>query len=80
MGYARAISDGVSLAYLADLFVLPEARGRGLGTEIVRELVERARVLVRWRLPHRGCTRPVREVRVVAANPVVLERPSSIRD
>jgi GNAT superfamily N-acetyltransferase len=40
LGYARAVSDGVSLAYLADLFVLPEARGRGLGVEIVREMVE----------------------------------------
>jgi ribosomal protein S18 acetylase RimI-like enzyme len=41
LGYARAVSDGVSLAYLADLFVLPPARGRGLGLELVRELVER---------------------------------------
>jgi GNAT superfamily N-acetyltransferase len=40
LGYARAVSDGVSLAYLADLFVLPESRGRGLGAEIVREMVE----------------------------------------
>jgi predicted nucleic acid-binding protein/GNAT superfamily N-acetyltransferase len=51
LGYARAISDGVSLAYLADLFVLPEARGRGLGVEIVRELVERGPLSsLRWLL------------------------------
>jgi predicted nucleic acid-binding protein/GNAT superfamily N-acetyltransferase len=51
MGYARAISDGVSLAYLADLFVLPEARGRGLGAEIVRELVEQGPLAsLRWLL------------------------------
>jgi len=51
LGYARAISDGVSLAYLADLFVLPEARGRGLGGEIVREMVERGPLAaLRWML------------------------------
>jgi len=32
---------GVSFAYLADVYVLPEHRGRGLGLELVREMVER---------------------------------------
>jgi len=41
LGFARVISDGVTRAYLADVFVLPEARGRGLGVELVREAVER---------------------------------------
>ena len=41
LGFARVISDGVSRAYLADVFVLPEARGLGLGVELVREAVER---------------------------------------
>ncbi len=51
LGYARAVSDGASLAYLADLFVLPEARGRGLGSEIVREMVERGPLRsLRWLL------------------------------
>jgi GNAT superfamily N-acetyltransferase len=40
VGFARVISDGVTRAYLADVFVLPEARGRGLGVELVREAVE----------------------------------------
>lgn len=40
VGFARAISDGVSLAYLADVFVLPSARGRGLGKALVRTMVE----------------------------------------
>jgi GNAT superfamily N-acetyltransferase len=40
VGFARAISDGVALAYLADLFVLDEARGRGLGKELVREMID----------------------------------------
>lgn len=40
VGFCRAVSDGVSFAYLADVYVLPEHRGRGLGVELVREMVE----------------------------------------
>ena len=47
LGFARVISDGRVIAYLADVFVLPEARGRGLGVELVREAVERG--------PQAGC-------------------------
>jgi GNAT superfamily N-acetyltransferase len=41
IGFARTVSDGVSFAYLADVYVLPEFRGRGLGVELVREAVDR---------------------------------------
>ena len=40
VGFARAISDGVSFGYLADVFVVEGARGRGLGTRLVRAMVE----------------------------------------
>src|SRR3954447_21835809 len=40
LGFCRAVSDGVSFAYLADVYVHPEARGRGLGVALVREMVE----------------------------------------
>jgi GNAT superfamily N-acetyltransferase len=40
VGFARAVSDGVAVAYLADVYVLPEHRGQGLGFELVREMVE----------------------------------------
>ncbi len=40
VGFARAFTDGVSIAYLADVYVLPEFRDRGLGEELVREVVE----------------------------------------
>ncbi|MGZ4381437.1 MAG: GNAT family N-acetyltransferase [Gaiellaceae bacterium] len=40
IGFARAVSDGVAFAYLADVYVLPDYRGRGLGVELVREMVE----------------------------------------
>jgi GNAT superfamily N-acetyltransferase len=50
IGFARAISDEVSLAYLADVYVLGPYRGRGLGLELVREIVERSFGRVRWML------------------------------
>ncbi len=40
VGFARAVSDGVTVAYLADVYVLAPYRGRGLGVELVREIVE----------------------------------------
>jgi GNAT superfamily N-acetyltransferase len=40
-GFARAVSDGIQLAYLADVFVLGAHRGRGLGTRLVEEMIER---------------------------------------
>lgn len=39
-GFCRVVSDGATFAYLADVFVLAEHRGRGLGVELVREAVE----------------------------------------
>ena len=39
LGFARVMSDG-RIAYLADVYVLAEHRGRGLGVELVREAVE----------------------------------------
>ncbi|HEU0304582.1 MAG TPA: GNAT family N-acetyltransferase [Gaiellaceae bacterium] len=42
VGFARVVSDRHVVAYLADVYVLPEHRGRGLGVELVREAVERS--------------------------------------
>jgi GNAT superfamily N-acetyltransferase len=51
VGFARAISDGVTLGYLADVYVLPAHRGRGLGLELVRETLEGGPAWrVRWLL------------------------------
>ena len=35
VGFARVLTDHVVLAFLADVFVLPEHRGRGLGVWLV---------------------------------------------
>jgi GNAT superfamily N-acetyltransferase len=40
IGFARAFTDDVSLVYLADVYVLDEYRGRGLGVELVRFMIE----------------------------------------
>ncbi|HPV14946.1 MAG TPA: GNAT family N-acetyltransferase [Candidatus Cloacimonadota bacterium] len=41
VGMGRAISDGVSDAYIQDVTVHPAWRGKGLGKAIIRTLVER---------------------------------------
>lgn len=41
VGFARAVDCfGAGVVYLADVYVLDECRGRGLGVELVREIVE----------------------------------------
>jgi GNAT superfamily N-acetyltransferase len=40
VGFARAVSDGVAFAYLADVYVEDSARGAGLGTALVRTMIE----------------------------------------
>jgi GNAT superfamily N-acetyltransferase len=40
VGFARAVTDGHVVAYLADVYVLPEFRGHGLGVELVREMID----------------------------------------
>ena len=40
VGFCRAVTDGTSAVYLADVYVLPGYQGRGLGTELVREMIE----------------------------------------
>jgi GNAT superfamily N-acetyltransferase len=42
VGFARAVDcDAAGFVYLADVYVLDEHRGRGLGVELVREIVEK---------------------------------------
>jgi GNAT superfamily N-acetyltransferase len=51
VGFARAVSDRATVAYLADVYVLAPFRGRGLGVELVREIVDGGpRWDVRWLL------------------------------
>ncbi|MEP7224765.1 MAG: GNAT family N-acetyltransferase [Actinomycetota bacterium] len=40
VGFTRTLSDGHTQSYLADVYVLEEHRGRGLGVELVRFSVD----------------------------------------
>ena len=42
VGFARAVDcDAAGFVYLADVYVLDDHRGHGLGVELVREMIER---------------------------------------
>jgi predicted N-acetyltransferase YhbS len=48
-GFARVVTDGLAIAYLADVYVHPDHRGRGLGAALVREaVVDGPHANVRW--------------------------------
>lgn len=40
VGFARLITDHATFGYLADVFVLPEHRGRGLGRRMTEAILE----------------------------------------
>jgi len=40
VGFVRIVSDGHTVAYVADVYVLESHRGRGLGVELVRFALE----------------------------------------
>jgi GNAT superfamily N-acetyltransferase len=52
VGFCRAVSDDASVTYLADVYVLPEHRGRGLGVELVREMIDNGPYAARRWLLH----------------------------
>jgi GNAT superfamily N-acetyltransferase len=76
VGFSRAFSDGVALAYLADVYVLPDHRGRGLGVELVREIVEQGPLAgVKWMLHTRDAHDLYRRFGFAEPDERVLERP-----
>jgi GNAT superfamily N-acetyltransferase len=52
VGFARAVTDGATFAWLTDVFVLPAHRGRGIARGMVTALLEHPelRGLRRWML------------------------------
>jgi ribosomal protein S18 acetylase RimI-like enzyme len=45
VGFITAISDGITCAYIPHLEVLPAYQGRGIGSELVRRMLEQLRHL-----------------------------------
>ena len=75
IGFCRCFTDGLAVAYLADVYVLPEFRGRGLGEELVREMVERGPYAnVKWILHTEDAHALYRKLGFRAPNYKVLER------
>jgi len=52
IGFARVVTDHATFAYLADVFVLPEQRGKGIASAMVRFLQDHPKLqgLRRWLL------------------------------
>jgi len=78
LGFARVVSDGVAVAYLADVYVHPDARGRGLGVELVREAVENGPLAhLSWFLHTENAHGLYERFGFVRPSRKVLERPRS---
>jgi len=76
VGFARAVSDGVAYAYLADVFILPDARGAGLGKELVATMIDRGPgASFRWTLHTADAHGLYRQYGFAAPDETYLERP-----
>ena len=76
IGFCRALSDDASIAYLADVYVLPEHRGRGLGDELVREMVDNGPYAhLRWLLQTRDAHGLYRRIGFGDPGERLMERP-----
>lgn len=76
VGFARATSDGVGLAYLGDVFVLHEHRGQGLGQALVAAMVEQGPGSgFRWLLHTADAHELYARFGFRAADGTLLERP-----
>jgi ribosomal protein S18 acetylase RimI-like enzyme len=77
VGFCRAFTDGIALAYLADVYVRPEHRGRGLGEELVREMVDHGPYAgVKWLLHTTDAHALYRKFGFEDPSFKVLERPA----
>jgi GNAT superfamily N-acetyltransferase len=78
VGFARAISDGVSFAYLADVYVDPTVRGKGLGVELVRFMVDEGPGRIfRWALHTRDAHSLYKRFGFAPPDSGYLERPGA---
>lgn len=77
VGFARAVSDGVTLAYLADVYVLSKVRGRGVGVTLVRTMIDEGPgASFRWMLHTSDAHGLYRRFGFSSPDAKYLERPS----
>jgi GNAT superfamily N-acetyltransferase len=75
VGYSRTVSDLHTVAYVADVYVLEEARGRGLGLELVRFTVDEAPfAITKWLLHTRDMHTLYERVGFVRPGLLAMER------
>jgi GNAT superfamily N-acetyltransferase len=78
IGFCRAASDGAHIVYLADVYVLEEHRGRGLGLELVREMVDNGPYAnMTWLLHTRDMHRLYAKLGFGKPGERLMERPKS---
>jgi predicted GNAT family acetyltransferase len=76
VAFARAVSDGVALAYLADVFVVDAWRGKGIGAALVAFMVDDGPGAdFRWMLHTADAHRLYERVGFAAPPATYLERP-----
>ena len=75
VGFTRTLSDGYAQSYLADVYVLEEHRGRGLGVELVRFSVDEGPVAhTKWFLHTEDAHDLYRRFGFAEPGPRALER------
>ncbi len=75
IGFSRIHSDGHTMSYLADVYVLEEHRGRGLGVELVRFSVDEGPLAkTRWFLHTADAHELYRKFGFAKPGPRALER------
>jgi GNAT superfamily N-acetyltransferase len=80
VGFCRAHTDGNSYVYLADVYLLDELRGRGLGEELVREMVDRGPfAALRWILHTSDMHSLYRKLGFAEPDYKLMERPAQAR-
>ena len=77
IGFTRTVSDGHWLTYLADCYILPQFRGRGLGVELVRATVEESLYADKgWLLHTAEASGLYRKFGFVMRSEYLMERPA----
>jgi GNAT superfamily N-acetyltransferase len=78
VGFARAISDGQAIAYLADVFVTDDARVHGVGKALVRKMIDEGPGTgFRWMLHTRDAHGLYAQFGFQTPNETFLERPAA---